>query len=76
MCSMALRKPNSDPGDGKLRLGQVVQSTATVIRADLLDAGGVNVAALFDQLDASTSSVKAQVRLMKEFDPTRFIDFN
>ena len=67
---------DSDPGDGKLRLGQVVQSTATAIRADLLDAGGVNVAALLDQLDASTSSVKAQVRLMKEFDPSRFIDFN
>jgi hypothetical protein len=67
---------DSDPGDGKLRLGQVVQSTTTVIRADLLDAGGVNVAAVLDQLDASTSSVKAQVRLMKEFDPTRFLDFN
>jgi hypothetical protein len=67
---------DSDPGNGKLRLSHAVQSTATVIRTALLDAGGVNATALLDQLDASTSAVKAQVRLMKEFDPTRFIDFS
>ncbi len=42
---------------------------ATVIRADLLDAAGVTVTSLLDQFSASTSNVKAQLRLTKEFDP-------
>lgn len=67
---------DSDPGNGTLRLNSATQNLATTIRADLLDAAGVTVTALLDQLDASSSTVKAQLRLAKEFDPTKFIDFN
>ena len=45
-------------------------------RADLLDATGATLTGLLDQLDASTSTVKAQLSLTREFDPRRFIYFN
>jgi len=72
----AASQEDSDPGNGRLRLDQATQNTATVIRADLLDAAGSTVTSLLDQLSASTSTVKAQLRLAKEFDPAKFIDFD
>lgn len=67
---------DSDPGAGRLRLGSATQNTSTVIRADLIDANGVDVTALLATLDASSSTVKANVRLMVVGEPQSFIDFN
>ena len=67
---------DADPGNGALRLNSSTQNLSSIIRADLLDATGVLVTSVLDQLDASSSTIKAQLRLMKEFDPSRYIDFN
>lgn len=54
---------DSDPGNGNLRLSNATQSSATVIRADLLDNLGNDVTAILDTFDDSTSTVKGYIRL-------------
>lgn len=61
---------DADPGNGKLRLNNATQSSATLIIADLLDY------ALTDWTDALDSIGGGQVRLVKEDDPTKWIVFS
>jgi hypothetical protein len=66
---------DSDPGAGNLRLSNATQASATVIRADLADAGGADVTALLDSLDDATNTVKGHIRLSKKSDPTKWLLF-
>lgn len=66
---------DSDPGNGNLRLDNATQNAATTVRADLLDANGVDWTAVLDELDDSTSTIKGYLRLFKTGDPTKFLLF-
>ncbi len=67
---------DSDPGSGNLRLSNATQNAATVIRADLLDASAVDWTSVLDTLDASTATVKGQIRLVNKLDGTKWLTFN
>lgn len=66
---------DSDPGSGNLRFDNATQSSATVIRADLLDSGGADWTDVLDSLDDSTSIVKGHLRLVHATDFTKWILF-
>jgi hypothetical protein len=68
---------DADPGAGKFRLSAAAQNTSTVIRFDVTDANGVNVTAVLDALDDSTSTAnKGILRLQHATDITKWITFN
>lgn len=67
---------DADPTAGKLRLSSATQNTSTVMRLDVFGSNGVDLTALLDTFDASTSAVKGQIRLVKMGDATRFLMFN
>jgi len=67
---------DADPGAGLLRLDQATQNTATAIRVDLLGSDTGDYTDLIDSFDASTSTVKGNIRLVKLADPTKWIDFD
>jgi hypothetical protein len=68
---------NSDPGSGKLRLNNATQNLATAIYLDVLDtAYGTDWTAVLDTLDASSSTVKGQLRLFTVADPSHWIEFD
>lgn len=67
---------DSDPGNGTLRLDNATQSSAVTIRTDLLDNLGTDWTSALDHLDASSSTVKGQVRLYKANDPTQYLLFD
>jgi hypothetical protein len=67
---------DADPGNGTLRLSNATQNAATTIRADLLDSGASDWTTVLDTLDASSSTVKGQVRLAKFSDQTKWLLFN
>jgi hypothetical protein len=67
---------DADPGNGKLRFGSSTQNASTVLRLDLLNALSTDVTAILDTFDASTSTVKGMIRLVKQGDATQFLMFN
>ena len=67
---------DADPGDGKFRLNNATQTSATAIYIDLLDADLTDVSAVIDSLDDSTNAVKGECRLVKYDDPTKWLTFN
>lgn len=67
---------DSDPGAGNLRLGSATQNAATVIRADLANAGGGDVAGLLAELVASNSGIKSRVKIFKTLDPSAWLAFD
>lgn len=67
---------DGDPAPGLLRFNAAVQNAATVLYVDLVGSDGVDYTAMLDQLDASTSAVKGQLRIVKQTDPTKFLTFN
>lgn len=67
---------DSDPGAGKLRLSNATQNAATVIRTDLTDINGADVSGFLDTWDASTNTVKGNLKLAKLGDPTKFITYS
>lgn len=64
---------DSDPGDGVLRLDNATQLSATIIRADLKDSGGVDLTAVLAAIVAGRSGSK--LRLYKSTDFTKWIEF-
>ncbi len=66
---------DADPGPGRLRLSSATQNAATVLRLDV-SAGGVDVSGILDAFDASTSTVKGSVRLVKVGDPSKWLTFD
>lgn len=62
---------DADPGNGKLRLNQATQNTATVAYIDLTDAGGLDLTAILDSLDDSTNTIKGNWSLSKIGDATK-----
>jgi hypothetical protein len=67
---------DADPTSGKLRFNTATQNAASTIYLDLLGSDGVDYTSILDQLDASTSSVKGQIRIVKQGDPTKFLTFD
>lgn len=67
---------NADPGPGLIALNNAVQNTATAIYLDLMDTEGNDWTAVLDTLDASTSTVKGQIRLFNRAVPSQWILFN
>src|SRR5207253_8888657 len=61
---------NGDPGSGTLRLNAATENTATAAYVNLLDTGGTDWTAVLDTFDASSSTVKGQVRLVNATDAT------
>ncbi|WP_137171445.1 hypothetical protein [Massilia sp. HP4] len=66
----------ADPGLGRLRMNSATQSAATILRADQQEAGGVNIAALFDAIGAGGSVLKGALRIVKASDPTQWMLFD
>lgn len=62
-----------DPGPGKLRLGSAMQSTATVLRVDVVDGGGTDITSVLTALGAVTSNTKGSIRLQKNTDPSAWL---
>jgi hypothetical protein len=67
---------DADPTSGKLRFNAANQNAATSLYLDLLGADGVDNTSMLDQLDGSTSTVKGQIRIVKQGDPTKFLTFD
>jgi hypothetical protein len=67
---------DGDPSPGFLRVDNATQNAATTIRLDLVGMDTVDYTGLIDTFDASTSSIKGQIRIAKMADPSKFIDFN
>ena len=67
--------PSAD-GVGSFRLNNATQNTATTIYVDDLSSGSVDMLPTYDTFDASTSTVKGQLRLQKTADATKFLIFN
>jgi hypothetical protein len=67
---------NADPGAGKLRLNNATENAATAIYMDVVDSGSVDWTSVLDTLDASTSTVKGQIRIYKASDTTKWLVFN
>lgn len=62
----------ADPGNGKLRLNNLTQGSATAVLADNLDNLGVSATPRLARI-TSTSTIKATVALMKAGDPTKWL---
>lgn len=67
---------DADPGDGKLRLDNATQNSATTIYVDLLDNLGSDWTSAIETFDDSTNTVKGCIRLVKSGDATKFLAFN
>ncbi|MFC5548204.1 hypothetical protein [Massilia aerilata] len=67
---------DGDPGAGFLRLDNATQNAAATLRLDLAGMDTVDYTGLIDTFDASTSAVKGQIRIAKQSDPSKFLDFN
>jgi hypothetical protein len=67
---------DSDPGNGNLRLSNATQTSATVIRADLLASDTTDWSAALATLADSTNTVKGHIRLFKTSDPTKWLVFS
>jgi hypothetical protein len=67
-----------DPGSGKLRFDNATQNLATTLRLDVLGTGSpaVDYTAMIDTFDASTSTVKGHIRIVKQGDASKFLLFN
>jgi hypothetical protein len=67
---------DADPGPGFLRLDNATQNATTTLRLDVAGSDTVDYTTLIDTFDASTSTVKGQIRIAKQADPSKFLDFN
>jgi hypothetical protein len=68
---------DADPGDGRIRLNQAVQSTATAAYVDLLDADLADISAVLDSLDdVGSVAQRGQFRLTKYDNVAQWLDFN
>lgn len=66
---------DTDPGAGKLRLSSATQNASTTMRLDVL-ANGQDVSSILDAFDASSSTVKGSIRLVKLGDATKWLTFD
>lgn len=66
---------DSDPGAGTLRLNNATQNTATVVRADLLDAAGTDWSSALGTIGDSTSTVKGYLQISKLNDASKMLLF-
>jgi hypothetical protein len=67
---------DSDPGNGKLRLNNATQSSATIAYIDNQSAGGAAIQAWLDTWDDSTNpTVRGSLTVRAKADPTKFLQF-
>lgn len=67
---------DADPGAGKLRLNQLAQNTATVLRIDDVDALGVSIAAHVLSFDDAAEAIKGTLYVYSVADPAKRLAFN
>lgn len=67
---------DTDPGTGKLRFNNATQNLATVLRADVISADTADYTKSLDTFDASTSTVKGTLRLVKVGDARKYLLYN
>lgn len=68
---------DSDPGNGFLRFDSGTQNVTTTVRIDLLESNSVDVTALLNTIDDSTTTAsRGYLRIYKTADPTAYIIFN
>lgn len=67
---------DSDPGNGKLRLGSTTQNGAVALRLDSTAANGGDISAFLNALLAGTSNSKGTVRLQKVGDTSSWLLFD
>lgn len=67
---------NSSPGAGYLKLNNVTQSNATIIRADVLANNSTDYTTLLDSFNDSTSAIQGFFRIQSIQDPTKFLIFS
>jgi hypothetical protein len=67
---------DADPGAGKLRFNNATQNLATVLRADVVSADTTDYIKSLDTFDASTSTVKGTIRIVKVGDARKFLVYN
>ncbi len=67
---------DSDPGAGTLRLDNATQNAATTIRVDLLDNAALDWTTVLDTFATATDTIKGTIRLVKQGDATKFLQFN
>jgi hypothetical protein len=67
---------DADPTSGKLRFNAANQNAATTLFADLVGADTIDYTSILDQFDASTNTVKGQIRIVKQGDPAKFLTFD
>lgn len=65
----------SDPGEGKLALNNAVQKDATVVRANLTDADGNQIASLIHALDGSPLNGLGYLRISDASDDSKWLLF-
>ncbi len=71
-----LSQADGDPGPGKLRLSSAAQNASTTLRLDLSSSGAQDYTGIIDTFDASTSSTKGSIRLVKQGDPSKWLTFD
>lgn len=67
---------DADPTAGKLRLDNATQNAATTLRLDTTSSGIGDVTSILDRFDASTSTIKGSIRLVKQGDLTKWLTFD
>lgn len=67
---------DTDPGNGKLRLGSSTQNTAVMLRLDNSDGTGADMSGFLSTLASGTSNIKGSVRLQKVNDANAWILFD
>src|SRR5207244_10601965 len=64
------------PTSAQLRFNAATENTATATYVNHLDTGATDWTAVLDTFDASSSTVKGQVRLVKTNDATAWMTFD
>jgi hypothetical protein len=66
---------DADPGAGKIRGNNATTASITFLYIDLVDQNAQTQTTLIDTFDASTSTTKARIRLVKKTDVTKWMMF-
>jgi hypothetical protein len=67
---------DADPGNGKIRFNNAVQSSATTLFVDTSNSAGADVTNQLAQFGASTSPTKGTIRITKQGDVSKYLVFN
>ncbi len=66
---------DANPGTGLVRANNATLASATYLYVSTTDAGSVSVSAILAQIDSSTSSTKARLRIAHRTDSTKWAEY-